>query len=154
MDIDFDIQLEIHSPGLNLHSSRWNLHTLFLQEIESIYERVAAEGWKQYREKGRGTLTVDQEQWMDVLRGGWHEEAFPCSYLTGESSVNTMDFGVLRRGFRQLIDDYNPSREVVLAVHHHPGDMVSCYLFESDPTPEECYARLSAGGKRQKKPRP
>lgn len=144
MHINFDIALEIHSPGLDLHSSRWNLHTLFLQEIEEMYERVAAEGWKQYREHGRGTLVVDQDQWLEVLRSDLEDKSFPCSYLSGEAATQTMEFGPFRRGFHQLLEDYDPNREVVLSVHHHPGDMVSCYLFASDPTPKECYERLKA----------
>lgn len=145
---DIEIELEIHSPGLNLHSSRWHLHTLFLQEVESIYEHVAAEAWKQHEAHGRGTLSVDQEHWMEILRGEWHLEKkpFPSAYLSADMTIEEMDLGALRRGFRQMLDDYDPEKEVVLSVHHHPGDMVSCYLFTGEPTPPECYERQNRSG--------
>lgn len=137
-----DIILEIHAPGLNLHSSRWNFHALFLEEIEDHFEHVAAIAWSHYLKGGRGTLFIDDDQWMELIRRDWTNdgESLPSVYLSeDEELLEQMNFGPLGPGFLEMLKRYVPEEQVILSVRHRPGDMVSCYLFTSNPTPPECY---------------
>ena len=139
------IKLEIHVPGLDLHQERWNHHVLFMDRVHDHADRIAACSWKHYSEAGRGSLHVDHEQWMTVIKGDqWTEhQLFPCGYVTEDKT--SLDIDPLGAGFREMISDYDPNSEMILLVEHHPGDQLSCYLVEPDIPPPEMLEHFQEG---------
>lgn len=143
-----DVDLEIHAPGLDLHHQRWNYHVLFMDEVHKNVSRIAAYGWKCHLEHGRGTIFVDREKWMTVIRDRWnHDEIlFPCSYVASGTESPDSIFSKLRSGFKQLVDEYNAENQFVLTVEHHSADLLSSYLMSSDPGPRAAYQELVESG--------
>ncbi len=132
------IKLEIHAPGLDLHHERWNHHVLFMDSVHKHAERVSACAWQTYQEQGRGALFIDKERWMTIIKGdGWTDTTlFPCTHVDARDSEK-VDAGPLRAGFVQMIAEYDPEREAVLLVEHHPGAQLSSYLMGPDLRPPE-----------------
>lgn len=127
----FDVDLEIHAPGLDLHHKHWNYHVMFMDEVHRMNRRIGARSWRGYGEHGRGALFVDRDQWMDVIRRRWAEEGdlFPCHYIKDRAPADDVNLEVLRSGFKEMIREYDPERQVVMVVQHHSADLLSCYLF-------------------------
>lgn len=143
-----DIELEIHAPGLDLHQERWNNHVLFMDQVHTHMGRIAACAWAHYEQEGRGALFVDSQQWMKVIRSDqWKQEEglFPCHFVPLGQRPDPIDITTLRGGFREMVEDYDPEIHVVLLVQHHPGEQLSAYLVQSDPSPPEAYRALSEG---------
>lgn len=138
-----DVDLEIHSPGLDLHHQRWNNHVLFMDEVHEAFDRIASFGWKCYLESGRGTIFVDRDNWMAVIRARWDKDEmlFPCEYLPASTSSIDAKLSPLRAGFRQLVEEYDPETQFVLTVEHHSADLLSTYLMRSDPGPKEAFEK-------------
>lgn len=136
-----DVDLEIHSPGLDLHHQRWNYHVLFMDEVHDAFDRIAAYGWQSYLEEGRGTIFVDRDDWMAVIRAQWNKDdmLFPCTYIPAEGLSGDEKFIPLGAGFTQLIKEYEPRTQFVMTVEHHSADLLSTYLMRSDPGPEEAF---------------
>lgn len=136
-----DVDLEIHAPGLDLHHQRWNYHVLFMDEVHDAFSRIASFGWQCYQEMGRGTIFVNRDNWMAVIRAQWDKEEmlFPCEYISAANTSDDEKFSPLRGGFRQLVDEYEPETQFVLTVEHHSADLLSTYLMRSDPGPKEAY---------------
>lgn len=120
------------------------MHTLFLQEVESSYEHVAAAAWKGYNEAGRGSVFVHHGEWMNVIRKDWDnsEEAFPHEYVPFGETIKQMELGPLNHGLLQILAEYNPEKQVVLCVRHHPGKTFGAYLISSEPGPREAFAAM------------
>lgn len=136
-----DVDLEIHSPGLDLHHRRWNYHVLFMDEVHDAYDRIAAFGWQSYLDVGRGTIFVNRDHWMTVISAKWSpsEMLFPCTFIAAGEATADGKLGPLRAGFRELIEKYDPETQFVLTVEHHSADLLSCYLMRSDPGPKEAH---------------
>ena len=136
-----DVDLEIHSPGLDLHHRRWNYHVLFMDEVHDAFDRIAVFGWRNFVDRGRGTIFVDRDNWMKVIRAAWSVEdmPFPCEYVGAEEASQEDKFFPLRMGFKELIDKYDPEKQFVLTVEHHSADLLSTYLMRSDPGPKEAF---------------
>lgn len=132
-----DIDLEIHSPGLDLHHKRWNYHVLFMDEVHDEFDRIAARAREGYREHGRGTVFVDKDRWITVIRGEWDREkrTFPCDYIV-PSDADIERFAPLREGFKELVRKYDPEKQVVLTVEHHSAGMLSTYLVRGEGNAE------------------
>ena len=136
-----DVDLEIHSPGLDLHHQRWNYHVLFMDEVHDAFDRIAAFGWKSYLDEGRGTIFVDRDDWMAVIRAQWDKDKmlFPCKYVPAAGASGAEKFSPLRAGFEQLLEGYDPETQFVLTVEHHSAELLSTYLMRSDPGPKEAF---------------
>lgn len=124
-----DVDLEIHSPGLNLHHRRWNYHVLFMDKVHENLDRIVDCAKDYYREHGRGTMFVNRSHWMTVIKDEWNREetVFPCTYKTNRSAASE-EFGSLRRGFQEMIEEYDPETQLVLTVEHRSVGMLSSYL--------------------------
>ncbi len=136
-----DVDLEIHSPGLDLHHRRWNYHVLFMDEVHDAFDRIASFGWQSYLAEGRGTIFVDRDHWMTVISAQWSQDEmlFPCRYISATLAFDKAKFLPLRSGFRQLVEQYDPETQFVLTVEHHSADLLSTYLMRSDPGPKEAF---------------
>lgn len=128
--MSFDVDLEIHSPGLNLHHERWNYHVMFMDEVHRHARDLAAFARASYERLGRGSIYIGQEQWMAIIEGGWQEltKSFPCEYLTSDQPWPDSPQKRLGDGHRQMIETYDPATQLVLTVLHHPGELLSAYL--------------------------
>lgn len=126
---ELEVLAEIHVPGLDLFPRRWNHHLILFQEIHDHIDDVRACARTGYASHGRGCVNVSVEDWRKIVKELWLKEdvAFPCSYRYAEDLVN---FGLLTEGFQSLLRGYDPDREFVLTVHHHPGDLLSAYLIQ------------------------
>ncbi|HYE57159.1 MAG TPA: hypothetical protein VD948_01590 [Rhodothermales bacterium] len=51
-----EIDAELHVPGLDLVTQRWNYHTLFMQAVHAHFDNIAAAAWAEYQEKGGAPL--------------------------------------------------------------------------------------------------
>lgn len=142
------IKLEIHAPGLDLHHERWNHHVLFMDKVHAHGDRIAACAWTRTTELGRGALYVDKNDWMEIIKGdAWMESSlFPCTHVDGESGRDVVDTAPLGAGFLEMLETFDPEKEVILLVQHHPGDQLSCYLVEPGVAPPEAAADLGVAG--------
>lgn len=138
------IKLEIHAPGLDLHHERWNHHILFMDKVHEHVKRVAACAWHHFETSGRGALFVDRNHWMTVIKDeGWLDDVmFPCRHIAAGSTDSVVDTAPLGAGFDQMIAEYDPDRETILVVEHHPGDQLSSYFIETTPGPPDAYVEL------------
>ncbi len=147
---ELDIRLEIHAPGLDLHHRRWNYHVMFMDEVHKHFEAVAALAWGHYQKRGRGTLFVSKEQWLEVIKADWMKngERFPCRYIAygSEPEEHEVDFGSLREGFARMLRDYDPTTHFILSVEHHSAGLLSAYLLWSDPGPSALHHRRDGAG--------
>ncbi len=136
-----DVDLEIHAPGLDLHHERWNYHVLFMDEVYAVVDRIAALAWRSYQGHGRGTLFVDRDNWMTIIRARWNREEilFPCEYVTKGLYVSDSKFHALRDGFAQMVREYDPESQFVMCVEHHSANLLSSYLLRSSTTPPTAY---------------
>ena len=130
-----DVDLEIHAPGLDPHHERWNYHVLFMDEVHAELSLIAERAREGYKKKGRGTVFVDKDQWMTIIRGEWNRSdvTFPCEFVSPDEDGVHKKFSALQDGFVQLIQQYNPENQVVLTVEHHGAGLLSTYLIRSDP---------------------
>lgn len=143
-----DILFEIHSPGLNLHTSRWTHHLVFMQVVHEDLDRVCALAWDHFEQHGRGALHVSQEHWIQIVRDAVlpGPTPFPASYLPAATAPKTCDFGIVAPGYTALLDAYDPTTQFVLTVEHHPEGLLSAYLIQPDAAGDE--AAAAAAGTR------
>lgn len=125
-----EIDLELHSPGLDMSSNRWTHHLIFMQEVHKRKKEVIALGKKCYEQHGRGTFFVDRQKWRAVIRDAVSEqkEPFPGEYISQAEIAQRFSFGIMNEGFRQAIAEYDPARHMVLTVQHYPDGPMSCYV--------------------------
>jgi hypothetical protein len=126
----FDVDLEIHAPGLNLHHERWNHHVLFMDEVHRHARELARFARSRYESGGRGSVFIDPDQWMEIIEGGWEKRSttLPCSYIAASQTWPGTYRGRLGRGHEQMMAEYDPNDQFVLTVLHHPGELLSAYL--------------------------
>ncbi len=132
-----DVTLEIHAPGLDMAQARWTHHLIFMQEVHQKAATIFEQARKAYKAHGMGTLHVDREQWMEVVRDAVTDESItglPHTYMSAQEATERCDFGLLAGGFADLISNYDPERVFVLTVEHHPAGLLSCYVI--DPSGE------------------
>jgi hypothetical protein len=130
-----DVTLEIHAPGLDMAQTRWTHHLIFMQEIHQNLRVIFEQAKQAYARHGLGTLHVDREQWMQVVRDSVSEITdvkLPHTYLSAQEATTKCDFGLLTSGFADLIGGYDPQTSFVLTVEHHPGGLLSCYVIDPD----------------------
>ena len=142
--VEMKTPLEIHMPGLDLDTKRWNYHTIFMTEVHANLARVGARAYEEYRRSGRGAFFADAEQWLLIVKRQFNavKEPFPLSYFPAERVRQEVDFGPLQQGFANLLDTYDAEREFNLVVNHHPGDVLSCYLIAPEPGPARLHERF------------
>jgi hypothetical protein len=128
-----DVTLEIHVPGLDMQQTRWTHHLLFMQEVHHKAGVIAAQARANFLAHGRGTLHVSRAQWMQVMRNAIvedHDGKLPHTYLGSDDANLRCDFGILASGFSEMLRRYDPEREFVLTVEHHPTGLLSCYVID------------------------
>jgi hypothetical protein len=127
--MSFDVDLEIHSPGLDLNHGRWNNHVMFMDEVHNHALDLARRADDGFKKRGRGTIWIGSAQWMAVIEGSWEnaERRFPCDYrpITGNMPGEIERLGA---GFEEMLTTYDPAMQLVLTVLHHPGELLSAYL--------------------------
>ncbi len=132
-----DVTLEIHAPGLDMAQARWTHHLIFMQEVHQKVDVIFEQAREAYGAHGLGTLHVDRDQWMQVVRDAVTDEeipGLPHTYMSAQKATERCDFGLLASGFTSVISSYNPERAFVLTVEHHPQGLLSCYVI--DPSGE------------------
>ncbi len=132
---------EIHVPGLDLNQKLWTYHTIFMSEMHANLTGVSIRGYEGYSTQGRGALFADADQWLRVVKRQFDavKGDVPLSYLPAEEVLARVDFGILQVGFKEMLNSYDPDRQFVLTVQHHPGDLLSGYLVTPLPYPAELY---------------
>ncbi len=113
--------------------ARWTHHLIFMQEVHQKVETIFNQARKAYREHGLGTMHVDREQWMQVVRDAVTDEeiaGLPHTYMSAQQATERCDFGLLAGGFTDIISSYDPSCAFVLTVEHHPQGLLSCYVID------------------------
>lgn len=138
---EMDIALEIHSPGLNLHKNRMNMHRLFMSMVHECIEKLSEAAFERYQRDGRGVVYVSARQWMLIVKEGhWPVDDKDClevDYIRQSEHREGVQEQRLRGGYAELVEEYEPEKEFVLLVNHHPGELLSAYLLNVVPGPEE-----------------
>lgn len=136
-----EVDLEIHTPGLDVDPDLWSLHQAFIDEIENHFIQVAASTWGAYQKYGRGGIFVENRQGLKFSYAelGMNGETFFGKYLTAEGVSSMVEAGSAVPSLRQVLGDYDPENQVVIFVTHCGYALTSCYLFSCDPQPPECY---------------
>lgn len=127
------VALEVHAPGLDMAVPRWTYHLIFMQEVHKRLDSIAEQARAAYQEKGPGTLLIDCEQWMEVVRDAVTDEridGLPHHYLSAQEVTERCKFGLLSDGLSHVIFNYDPEQMFVLTVEHYPDGLVSCYMIE------------------------
>lgn len=127
-----DVVIEMHAPGLDLHDTRWNYHFIFMKEVHDRFASVVHCAQDSHEHHGRGTVSISRDQWLDFLRDSMNDREllFPCSYVQADEARSRFDFGRTSAGFRQILEEYDPERQLVLTVEHYLGKQLSCYMID------------------------
>lgn len=129
------VAAELHMPGLGLSQKRWTSHSIFMSEVYRNMTSVQAQACRDQQQHGAGVLFVDKEEWLRLVKRSFEDvpTAIDLAYLPLSEARARVDFGPLQPAFHTVLNTYNAAHQFILVACHHPGDMLSCYLFANEP---------------------